>query len=102
MRLNLFYGISVLHFPLLVKVVMNIYNLENPEGVILCMGGQLPNNIAMDLHRQQAQIIGTSPESIDNAENRFKFSRMLDRVGISQPRLVFLIIWLFVNNFDFI
>lgn len=65
---------------------MNIYNLENPEGVILCMGGQLPNNIAMDLHRQNAKILGTSPESIDNAENRFKFSRMLDRIGISQPR----------------
>jgi carbamoyl-phosphate synthase/aspartate carbamoyltransferase/dihydroorotase len=65
---------------------MNIYNLENPEGIILCMGGQLPNNIAMDLHRQQAKILGTSPESIDNAENRFKFSRMLDRAGISQPR----------------
>ena len=65
---------------------MNIYNIENPEGIILCMGGQLPNNIAMDLHRQNAKILGTSPESIDNAENRFKFSRMLDRIGISQPR----------------
>jgi carbamoylphosphate synthase large subunit len=65
---------------------MNIYNFENPEGVILSMGGQLPNNIAMDLHRQRAKILGTSPEMIDNAENRFKFSRMLDRVGILQPR----------------
>ncbi|XP_069677002.1 multifunctional protein r [Periplaneta americana] len=68
------------------EVVMDIYNLENPEGIILCMGGQLPNNIAMDLHRQQARILGTSPESVDGAENRFKFSRMLDRIGISQPR----------------
>ncbi|XP_063221553.1 multifunctional protein r isoform X2 [Bacillus rossius redtenbacheri] len=68
------------------EVVMDIYNAENPEGVILCMGGQLPNNIAMDLHRQQARILGTSPESVDGAENRFKFSRMLDRIGISQPR----------------
>ncbi|XP_033610658.1 CAD protein isoform X2 [Cryptotermes secundus] len=68
------------------EVVMDIYNAENPEGIILCMGGQLPNNIAMDLHRQQARILGTSPESVDGAENRFKFSRMLDRIGISQPR----------------
>lgn len=68
------------------EVVMDIYNLENPAGIILCMGGQLPNNIAMDLHRQQARILGTSPDSIDGAENRFKFSRMLDRIGIMQPR----------------
>jgi carbamoyl-phosphate synthase / aspartate carbamoyltransferase / dihydroorotase len=68
------------------EVVMDIYKFENPEGIILSMGGQLPNNIAMDLHRQQARILGTSPESIDSAENRFKFSRMLDRKGILQPR----------------
>ncbi|XP_068630102.1 multifunctional protein r [Battus philenor] len=68
------------------EVVMDIYNIEKPDGVILCMGGQLPNNIAMDLHRQQAVILGTSPDMIDNAENRFKFSRMLDRKGIMQPR----------------
>ncbi|XP_034934748.1 CAD protein [Chelonus insularis] len=68
------------------EVVMDIYDHENPEGIILSMGGQLPNNIAMDLHRQQARILGTSPESIDGAENRFKFSRMLDRIGVSQPR----------------
>ncbi|XP_060528701.1 CAD protein [Cylas formicarius] len=68
------------------EVVMDIYNLEEPEGIILSMGGQLPNNIAMDLHRQQARILGTSPDSIDGAENRFKFSRMLDRIGIMQPR----------------
>lgn len=68
------------------EVVMDIYNVENPEGIILSMGGQLPNNIAMDLHRQQAKVLGTSPESVDGAENRFKFSRMLDRIGISQPR----------------
>lgn len=65
---------------------MDIYNLENPDGVVLCMGGQLSNNIAMDLHRQNARIFGTSPENIDGAENRFKFSRMLDRIKISQPR----------------
>ncbi|KAG5900496.1 hypothetical protein JTB14_010907 [Gonioctena quinquepunctata] len=68
------------------EVVMDIYNVENPSGVILSMGGQLPNNIAIDLHRQQARILGTSPDSIDGAENRFKFSRMLDRIGIMQPR----------------
>lgn len=68
------------------EVVMDIYDVENPFGVILSMGGQLPNNIAMDLHRQQARVLGTSPESVDGAENRFKFSRMLDRRGILQPR----------------
>lgn len=68
------------------ETVMDIYTLEEPEGIILNMGGQLPNNIAMDLHRQKARILGTSPESIDCAENRFKFSRMLDSIGISQPR----------------
>lgn len=65
---------------------MDIYEMENPEGIILSMGGQLPNNIAMSLHRQQCRILGTSPEFIDSAENRFKFSRMLDTIGISQPR----------------
>lgn len=65
---------------------MDIYERENPEGVILSMGGQLPNNIAMSLHRQQCRILGTSPEFIDCAENRFKFSRMLDTIGISQPQ----------------
>ncbi|XP_052865551.1 CAD protein [Anopheles cruzii] len=68
------------------EVVMDIYDAEQPAGIILSMGGQLPNNIAMDLHRQQARILGTSPESVDGAENRFKFSRMLDRKGILQPR----------------
>lgn len=76
------------------EVVMDIYNAENPEGIILSMGGQLPNNIAMDLHRQQARILGTSPESVDGAENRFKFSRMLDRKGILQPR------WKELTNLD--
>ncbi|XP_061756815.1 CAD protein isoform X1 [Nerophis ophidion] len=68
------------------EVVMDIYEMENPEGIILSMGGQLPNNIAMSLHRQQCRILGTSPEFIDCAENRFKFSRMLDTIGISQPQ----------------
>lgn len=64
---------------------MDVYELENPEGIILSMGGQLPNNIAMALHRQQCRILGTSPEAIDSAENRFKFSRLLDTISISQP-----------------
>ncbi|XP_046400962.1 CAD protein [Ischnura elegans] len=68
------------------EVVMDIYDLEDPDGVVLSVGGQLPNNIAMSLHRQGAKVLGTSPESIDGAENRFKFSRMLDRIGISQPK----------------
>lgn len=65
---------------------MDVYELENPEGVILSMGGQLPNNMAMALHRQQCRVLGTSPEAIDSAENRFKFSRLLDTIGISQPQ----------------
>uniref|UniRef100_A0A182N1E7 ATP-grasp domain-containing protein n=1 Tax=Anopheles dirus TaxID=7168 RepID=A0A182N1E7_9DIPT len=68
------------------ETVMDVYDAEQPTGIILSMGGQLPNNIAMDLHRQQARILGTSPESVDSAENRFKFSRKLDRKGILQPR----------------
>lgn len=68
------------------ETVMDIYNVEHPDGIILSMGGQAANNIAMDLHRQQAHILGTSPDQIDSAENRFKFSRMLDRKGILQPR----------------
>lgn len=68
------------------ETVLDIYQLEDPEGIILSMGGQLPNNIAMDLHRQHARILGTSPESVDSAENRFKFSRLLDRKGILQPQ----------------
>lgn len=67
------------------EVVMDIYEKENPEGVILSMGGQIANNIAMPLHRQQVRILGTSPEMIDSAENRFKFSRLLDGIHILQP-----------------
>ena len=65
---------------------MDLFELESPRGIIVSMGGQLPNNIAIHLHRQNIPILGTSPESIDNAVNRFKFSRMLDRINISQPR----------------
>lgn len=68
------------------EAVMDIYNIENPEGIILSMGGQLPNNIAMDLYRQRASILGTSPERIDDSENRYKFSRLLESRKILQPR----------------
>ncbi|CAH8517725.1 unnamed protein product [Heterobilharzia americana] len=66
--------------------VLDIYEFECPIGVIVSMGGQTPNNIAMSMHRLGVPILGTSAESIDNAENRFKFSRLLDFMGISQPR----------------
>jgi len=66
--------------------VMDIYDLESPKGIIVSMGGQIPNNLAMRLHQQDVHILGTSPESIDGAENRHKFSMMLDRLCIDQPR----------------
>ena len=66
--------------------VMDIIDLESPKGVIVSMGGQIPNNLAMRLYRQNVPILGTSPVSIDNAENRHKFSMLLDKLGIDQPR----------------
>ncbi len=66
--------------------VMDIVDLENPMGVIISMGGQIPNNLAMRLHDQKVNILGTSPVSIDNAENRHKFSLLLDSLKIDQPR----------------
>lgn len=68
------------------EVVMDIYQFEDPKGVILSMGGQIPNNIAMDLYRQKVRVLGTSPENIDQAENRFKFSRLLDQINVDQPK----------------
>lgn len=68
-----------------IEVIMDIYTMENSSGVILSMGGQTPNNIALPLHRLNVKILGTSPEMIDTAENRYKFSRMLDRIGVDQP-----------------
>ena len=65
--------------------VLDIYEKENPEGVIISMGGQIPNNLAMRLHKQNVRILGTSPLSIDNAENRHKFSKLLDDLKIDQP-----------------
>ncbi len=66
--------------------VMDIIDLESPRGVIVSVGGQIPNNLAMKLHRRHVPILGTSPVSIDRAENRHKFSAMLDQLGIDQPR----------------
>ncbi len=66
--------------------VLDVIDLETPKGVVVSMGGQIPNNLAMKLYRQQVPILGTSPLSIDRAENRHKFSAMLDTLGIDQPR----------------
>jgi carbamoyl-phosphate synthase large subunit len=66
--------------------VMDIIDLENPHGVILSMGGQIPNNLAMKLHSQQVPVLGTSPVKIDNAEDREKFSSLLDELKVDQPR----------------
>ena len=74
--------------------VMDIIDLETPRGVILSMGGQIPNNLAMRLHRQGVPILGTPPESIDRAEDRHKFSSMCDMLGVDQPR------WRELRTFD--
>ncbi|MBP5344610.1 MAG: carbamoyl-phosphate synthase (glutamine-hydrolyzing) large subunit [Bacteroidales bacterium] len=66
--------------------VLDVIDLESPRGVIVSVGGQIPNNLAMKLHRQSVPILGTSPVSIDRAENRGKFSAMLDQLGIDQPK----------------
>ncbi|MDO5664157.1 MAG: carbamoyl-phosphate synthase (glutamine-hydrolyzing) large subunit [Bacteroidia bacterium] len=74
--------------------VLDVADIETPKGVIVSMGGQIPNNLAMKLHRQNVPILGTSPESIDRAENRHKFSAMLDSLGIDQPR------WKELSSYD--
>ena len=68
------------------ETILDIYDAERARGVILSMGGQMPNNIALPLHRQNVKIYGTSPEMIDTAENRYKFSRLLDEIGVDQPK----------------
>ncbi|KAF5123708.1 Protein pyrABCN [Metarhizium anisopliae] len=67
------------------ETILDIYQLEASSGVLGAMGGQTPNNIALPLHRAGVKILGTSPEMIDMAENRYKFSRMLDRIEVDQP-----------------
>ncbi|KAG0224789.1 hypothetical protein BGW41_004962, partial [Actinomortierella wolfii] len=65
--------------------ILDIYEIESSSGVVIAMGGQTPNNIALPLYRQNVKILGTSPEMIDTAENRYKFSRMLDQINVDQP-----------------
>ena len=65
--------------------VLDVIDLESPRGVIVSVGGQIPNNLAMKLHRQGVPVLGTSPVNIDRAENRDKFSAMLDKLGVDQP-----------------
>ena len=65
--------------------VMDILDLENPHGVILSTGGQIPNNLAMRLDAQNVPILGTSAKDIDNCEDRALFSSMLNRIGVDQP-----------------
>ena len=67
------------------EAVLDIYQLESSSGVIISMGGQTPNNIALPLSRLNVKVLGTSPDMIDMAENRYKFSRMLDRIYVDQP-----------------
>ena len=74
--------------------VLDVIDLESPRGVIVSVGGQIPNNLAMKLYRRHVPILGTSPVSIDRAENRHKFSAMLDSLGIDQPR------WKELTSFD--
>ena len=65
--------------------VLDVIELEEPRGVIVSVGGQIPNNLAMKLYHQGVPVLGTSPVNIDRAENRDKFSAMLDKLGIDQP-----------------
>jgi len=65
--------------------VLDIYEKENPLGIIISMGGQIPNTLAMRLHKQKVKVMGTRPVSIDNAENRHKFSKLCDKLEIDQP-----------------
>ena len=74
--------------------VLDVIDLESPRGVIVSVGGQIPNNLAMKLHRQGVPVLGTSPVNIDRAENRDKFSAMLDKLGIDQPA------WRALTSFD--
>ncbi|KAH8809407.1 hypothetical protein F5884DRAFT_734528 [Xylogone sp. PMI_703] len=76
------------------ETVLDIYQLETASGVLIAMGGQTPNNIALPLHRLNVKVLGTSPEMIDTAENRYKFSRMLDTIGVDQPT------WKELTSFD--
>ena len=69
-----------------VETILDFYEREKPEGVVVSMGGQIPNNLALRLHQAGVKVLGTSPEDIDRAEDRSKFSSLLDELGIDQPR----------------
>ena len=73
--------------------VLDLYEHEKPEGLVVSMGGQIPNNLAIRLHEAGVRVLGTDPQSIDIAENRSKFSSLLDELGIDQPR------WFHVTDF---
>lgn len=65
--------------------VKDIYELENSAGVVVSVGGQTPNNLALPLHKSGVRVLGTSPVDIDNAEDRYKFSQLMDSIGVKQP-----------------
>jgi len=65
--------------------VLDVYEFEGAEGIVVSVGGQIPNNLAMPLHKAGAKILGTSADKIDNAEDRWRFSAMIDRLGLEQP-----------------
>jgi carbamoyl-phosphate synthase large subunit len=67
------------------ETVLDLYELEQPDGVVVSMGGQIANNLAMQLHRAGVRVLGTSPDNIDRAEDRNKFGSLLDQLGIDQP-----------------
>lgn len=67
------------------EVVTDIYYMEKAEGVILSVGGQTPNNLALNMYYNNVKILGTHPRNIDNAEDRHKFSKLLDKIGVDQP-----------------
>ncbi|VAW15422.1 Carbamoyl-phosphate synthase large chain [hydrothermal vent metagenome] len=79
--------------------VMDIIDLEIPNGVVISMGGQIPNNLAMKLHRMGVPVLGTSPVKIDNAEDREKFSSLLDKIEVDQPRWAMLSTISEINKF---
>lgn len=82
-----------------IERILDIIDLENPKGVIISMGGQIPNNLALKLYKLGVNILGTSPVSIDNVENRYKFSKALDALNIKQPSWKELIDYKSINAF---
>ena len=67
------------------ETVSDIYEMENPHGMVISMGGQIPNNLAMKCHKAGMKILGTNPEMIDTAEDRNKFSSLLEKINVDQP-----------------